>query len=256
MHIDDYPSYSEGKVGVATSSSVCGDYTYQGSFRPGDLKSRDISVFRDWDMVDHTFYNAYLVSAHRDTGMSIYQMSAEFDSVKQLVYKWPPTVHLESPALVKTSDGVYFMFASNSDHGTPNDNVYSTSKSLADSRKATCRHSLMSAADYHTTLRIQTTNGERDFLDTAVTTGNLTCVIPVLQVRNMTVTINDVSRVVPVLPSDNVYEPLTVALHADLRKGSNTITISGFDGEDAPDIDSIMVTAPLQGKNNYQISGP
>ncbi|KAG8694483.1 hypothetical protein FRC08_008461 [Ceratobasidium sp. 394] len=118
------------------------------------------------------------------------------------------------------------------------------------------KHSLMSAADYHTTLRIQTTNGERDFLDTAVTTGNLTCVIPVLQVRNMTVTINDVSRVVPVLPSDNVYEPLTVALHADLRKGSNTITISGFDGEDAPDIDSIMVTAPLQGKNNYQISGP
>ncbi|KAG9076929.1 hypothetical protein FS749_011231 [Ceratobasidium sp. UAMH 11750] len=49
MHIDDYPNYGEAKVGVATSSSVCGDYTYQGSFRPGNLDSRDFTVFKDTD---------------------------------------------------------------------------------------------------------------------------------------------------------------------------------------------------------------
>jgi hypothetical protein len=33
MHIDS-SNYGEAKVGVATSSSVCGSYTYRGSFQP------------------------------------------------------------------------------------------------------------------------------------------------------------------------------------------------------------------------------
>lgn len=48
MHIDD-SSYSEAKVGVATSSSVCGSYTYRGSFQPLGFQSRDMGLFVDDD---------------------------------------------------------------------------------------------------------------------------------------------------------------------------------------------------------------
>lgn len=48
MHIDD-STYAEAKVGVATSKSVCGDYTYRGSFRPLGYQSRDMGLFKDDD---------------------------------------------------------------------------------------------------------------------------------------------------------------------------------------------------------------
>lgn len=48
LHIDS-SSYGEAKVGVATSDSVCGDYTYHGSFQPLGFQSRDIGLFKDDD---------------------------------------------------------------------------------------------------------------------------------------------------------------------------------------------------------------
>ncbi|MET8804535.1 hypothetical protein [Streptomyces sp. NPDC004546] len=45
MHIDS-TNYSEAKVGVATSSTPCGPYTYRGSFRPLGNLSRDLGLFR------------------------------------------------------------------------------------------------------------------------------------------------------------------------------------------------------------------
>lgn len=48
MHIDD-SSYAEAKVGVATGDSVCGKYTYLGSWRPLGFQSRDIGLFQDDD---------------------------------------------------------------------------------------------------------------------------------------------------------------------------------------------------------------
>lgn len=48
MHIDD-PTYIEAKTGVATSSSICGDYNYLGSFQPLGYQSRDMGLFQDTD---------------------------------------------------------------------------------------------------------------------------------------------------------------------------------------------------------------
>ncbi len=48
MHIDS-SSYGEAKVGVATGNSVCGSYTYQGSFQPLGFQSRDLGLFKDDD---------------------------------------------------------------------------------------------------------------------------------------------------------------------------------------------------------------
>jgi hypothetical protein len=45
MHIDN-SSYAEAKAGVATCSSICGDYTYIGSSQPLGFQSRDMNVFK------------------------------------------------------------------------------------------------------------------------------------------------------------------------------------------------------------------
>ena len=48
MHIDS-SSYGEAKVGVATSSSLTGKYSYRGSFQPLGYQSRDMGLFQDDD---------------------------------------------------------------------------------------------------------------------------------------------------------------------------------------------------------------
>lgn len=58
MHIDNFPNkdnpdssdnYQEAQVGVATSKTACGRYTYHGSFRPLGRPSRDMNLFKDDD---------------------------------------------------------------------------------------------------------------------------------------------------------------------------------------------------------------
>ncbi|KAG9082322.1 hypothetical protein FRC06_005118 [Ceratobasidium sp. 370] len=359
MHIDDYPMYDESKVGVATSSSVCGNYTYHGSFRPGDLPSRDMTVFQDTDG------KAYLITEQQWAGTAIYSLSDDYLSVGPRVYQWGD--RRESPAMVK-SNGVYFLFASGLSYWRPNDNFYATSTSLSgpwsswelfapwgqvtfrsqvnfilplsnnqfmymgdrwdgqdkywepqylfrssyvwlplelsgttarmdkwydswvpnvdsgsmapvssekwyeaesalmsgSARQVGCSgcsrgqavgwlggsengavtfNDIASDSDVHTTLRIQAANGDRELRDTTVTIDGTEQVISVLQVRNMTVTVNGVAQVVPVLPTDSGQQPGPVALNVDLKRGNNTITISGFGGGWAPDVDAIVVSA-------------
>ncbi|KAG9080544.1 hypothetical protein FRC06_006454, partial [Ceratobasidium sp. 370] len=121
MHIDN-SGYQEAKVGVATGSSVCGNYTYQGSYRPGNLDSRDMTVYKDTDE------NAYLFTEQRGHGLAIYKLKDNYLSVDTLVHKFGETY--ESPAVIK-SNGVYFVFGSGLTNWNPNENVYTTSKSLS-----------------------------------------------------------------------------------------------------------------------------
>lgn len=48
MHIDS-SNYGDAKVGVATGSTPCGQYSYKSSFRPLNFESRDAGVFVDDD---------------------------------------------------------------------------------------------------------------------------------------------------------------------------------------------------------------
>ena len=48
MHIDS-SNYGEAKAGVATSSSICGSYTYINSVQPLGFQSRDMGLFKDTD---------------------------------------------------------------------------------------------------------------------------------------------------------------------------------------------------------------
>ncbi|XXH01330.1 hypothetical protein Hte_007688 [Hypoxylon texense] len=121
MHIDS-SNYGDAKVGVAVGDSVCGSYTYRGSFRPLGHQSRDMGLFADDDGT------GYLLSEDRENGLRIMKLSADYLNVTESTYLWGDSI--EAPALLKLN-GRYYMFGSKLTGWDPNDNVYSTSTSLA-----------------------------------------------------------------------------------------------------------------------------
>lgn len=120
MHIDN-SSYSERKAGVATSSSVCGSYTYKGSFKPLGYDSLDDNLFLDGT-------TAYFVSEDRtDSDLRIYKLSSDYLSVSSLVKTLP---HYEAPAIAKIGS-TYFIFGSHLTGWSTNDNQYATASSIS-----------------------------------------------------------------------------------------------------------------------------
>jgi hypothetical protein len=120
MHIDS-PNYGEAKVGVATSPTVCGAYTYRGSFRPLGQISRDIGLFQDTDGT------AYLLSEDRANGLRIDKLSADYLSVVSSVAVLSDH---EAPAMVKVGSR-YYLLASHLTGWRTNDNQYTTATSLS-----------------------------------------------------------------------------------------------------------------------------
>lgn len=115
MHIDN-TGYSEAKVGVATSSTPCGSYTYRGSFQPLGFQSRDIGLFQDTDG------SAYLLTEDRANGLRIDRLSADYLSVVSSVAL---VGDYEAPAMVRIG-GTYYLFGSHLSGWATNDNVYAT----------------------------------------------------------------------------------------------------------------------------------
>lgn len=120
MHIDD-PQYKEAKVGVATSSTVCGNYTWRGSFRPLGFESRDIGLFQDSDGA------AYLLTEDRKNGLRIDALSSDYLSVTNTVALLPD---MEAPAMLK-ANGRYYLFCSHLTGWNTNDNQYATAPAPA-----------------------------------------------------------------------------------------------------------------------------
>jgi hypothetical protein len=119
MHIDN-TSYSERKAGVATSSSVCGAYSYHGSFKPLGHDSRDDSVFLDGS-------TGYFMSEDAtDSALQIYRLSSDFQTVSALVNTLP---WHEAPAMVKIGS-TYYLFGSHLTGWSTNDNQYVTATSI------------------------------------------------------------------------------------------------------------------------------
>lgn len=121
MHVDN-ASYGEAKVGVATSSSICGNYSYRGSFQPLGFQSRDMNLFKDDDGT------AYLLSEDRANGLRIDKLSTDYLSVASAVVILTP--NHEAPAMFKLN-GRYYLFGSFLTGWNTNDNQYTTATSLA-----------------------------------------------------------------------------------------------------------------------------
>ncbi len=120
LHIDS-TSYSDQRVGVATSSTPCGPYNYRGSFQPLGNQSRDIGLFQDTDG------SAYLLSENAGRSLRIYRLSSDYLSVASSVAVLP---NYESPAVIK-ANGLYYLLVSHLTGWNTNDNVYATAPSLS-----------------------------------------------------------------------------------------------------------------------------
>jgi len=120
MHVED-PTYQEAKVGVATSPTPCGPYTYRGSFRPLGYQSRDLGLFKDDDGT------GYLLTEDREHGLRIDKLSADYLTVESSTAL---VDSFEAPAMVKV-DGLYYLFGSHLTGWSSNDNAYATAPSPA-----------------------------------------------------------------------------------------------------------------------------
>ncbi len=119
MHVDS-SDYTDRKAGVATSSTVCGSYTYRGSMKPLGHDSLDDTLFQDGTA-------GYFISEDRtDTKLQIYRLADDYLTVSTLAATLP---QYESPAAVKIG-ATYFLFGSHLTGWSTNDNQYSTSSSM------------------------------------------------------------------------------------------------------------------------------
>lgn len=121
----DSTSYSLGKVAVATSSTPAGNYTYQGSFNPGGLDSRDMTIYQDTDG------SAYLISATVTNGrLSLFKLSSDYLTCTYLynIYGGATVggtyAGREAPAVVK-DNGTYYLITSACAGWYPNQAQYS-----------------------------------------------------------------------------------------------------------------------------------
>ncbi|WP_437932403.1 RICIN domain-containing protein [Sorangium sp. So ce291] len=135
MHWENGVNYGEARAAVASSSTVDGDYTYHGSFRPladsgvtdhgkRGYMSRDCGLFVDDDE------KAYFISASNENyDLNLYELTPDYLAIKGLVAVLFPGGHREAPALFKRN-GTYFLLTSGATGWSPNQARYATSRAL------------------------------------------------------------------------------------------------------------------------------
>jgi hypothetical protein len=125
MHKENGSDYSQALAAVATSSTVDGNYSYRGSFRPLSNMSRDITIFRDDDGT------AYMASAARDNAdLNLYRLTPDYLGISSLVGTLWPGSFREAPAIFKRN-GVYFMLTSAATGWSPNQQKFATASSIS-----------------------------------------------------------------------------------------------------------------------------
>ena len=119
MHVDS-TNYKDQYVGYATSDKITGPYTFKGAllFNGMPIQKWDMGVFQDFDGSGYVLIH----------GGEIYELSADFKSVKSQVHK-SMTAGFESPTMFR-KDSIYYFLGSHLTSWERNDNYYYTSKSL------------------------------------------------------------------------------------------------------------------------------
>ena len=124
MHKEGSADYSEARAAVATSRTVDGAYTWQGSFRPLNQMSRDITLFKDDDGT------AYMISASNENqDLHVYRLTADYRGIDAQVQNLWQGQSREAPAMFKR-DSVYFLLTSRATGWAPNQQAYGTSTSV------------------------------------------------------------------------------------------------------------------------------
>ncbi|KAF9014777.1 galactan 1,3-beta-galactosidase [Hymenopellis radicata] len=120
----DTSNYGAAMVGVATSKTPCGPYTYKSSWNPLGAQSRDMGLFLDDDATAYLLY-----ASDNNQNFKISRLDADYYNVSAQVNVISGST-LESPGIIKRN-GVYYLFASHTSGWAPNPNKYFTTSSLS-----------------------------------------------------------------------------------------------------------------------------
>lgn len=124
MHKENGSDYGEARAAVAVSSTVDGDYTWRGSFRPLGHMSRDITTFVDTDGT------GYMISAaNENADLHVYRLTPDYTDVAEQVQTLWSGQWREAPAMFKRGD-VYFLLTSGATGWSPNQQKYATAGSI------------------------------------------------------------------------------------------------------------------------------
>jgi len=128
FHMDS-SNYGEAKVGVASSATVDGVYTYEGKFSPNDLQSRDMTVFKDTDGQAYVIYSSNNGSTI-NTPLRITKLTSDHTKASGEVFHFVIGDAREAPAVVKVGS-TYYMITSTTSGWDPNPVKYATASSMA-----------------------------------------------------------------------------------------------------------------------------
>ncbi|KAJ3516794.1 hypothetical protein NLJ89_g914 [Agrocybe chaxingu] len=122
----DSSNYGAAQVGVATSRTPCGPYTFKSSFRPLGAESRDMGIYQDDDAAGTSYL---LYASDNNQNFKISRLDANYYNVTTQIAVIPGST-LESPGIIKRN-GVYHLFASHTTGWNPNPNKVLTANSLS-----------------------------------------------------------------------------------------------------------------------------
>ncbi|KAF6993495.1 hypothetical protein CFC21_010380 [Triticum aestivum] len=113
MHIDD-ANYTKSSIGVASSDSPTGPFTYLYSKRPHNCESRDMTIFKEDDG------KAYLIySSKGNSELHIARLTDDYLDVTDDMRRILVARYREAPALFKFG-GTYYMITSGCTGWAPN----------------------------------------------------------------------------------------------------------------------------------------
>lgn len=123
----DSSNYGFAHVGIATSDTVCGTYTYVKSFRPLGHASRDMTLFKDDDGTGYL-----IASTDMNNPLRIFKLTSDYMDVAEEVISMDGSWinNRESPAIFKRNGKYYLMTSQTTGWGT-NNNHYEYATSLA-----------------------------------------------------------------------------------------------------------------------------
>ncbi len=130
VHYEGWNAYATSEVGYATSSTIGGNYAWQGHYRPLGLDSKDMNVFKDTDG------KAYMISSiTNNSQVVIMELNSSYTGHVREVYRGSGAntssgFGCEGHALIKTG-GTYYLIESMCSGWDTNDNRYYTATSLA-----------------------------------------------------------------------------------------------------------------------------
>ncbi|KAK3671345.1 hypothetical protein LTR78_008806 [Recurvomyces mirabilis] len=121
----DSANYGAARVGVATSKTIDGTYSYRGSFKPFGNDSRDMTIYKDPDT--QTAYLIYATTNNAD--FAIASLDSDYYNVNESLYTFS-SVYYEAPGVFKIN-GLFYLLYSPQDGWTPTEDGYFTSSSMA-----------------------------------------------------------------------------------------------------------------------------